>query len=235
MDRQLSTLARGIQQNCDADGPELIAKAEGAAGAQLLWLSYIGDSQLTGTADCLVRGAHSSIRESAICIALGLVRPAVAAMRLQIDLALGWLYFRHHPVEWDRVQRSGDGFKLKSEILTYLKENFTHFNHRLSLLELRKTRSLEDPYRLLSAHMHAQSETTVPEIEHPSSLLSSAHERTEAITLLQECSEYIGDLYWSVFADRRYSLPSDLEDALHSRFASPAELATFYAGPPPKK
>ncbi len=233
MKQQLSILAQGIQKNCDGDGAEHIARAEAAATPQVLWLSYIEEHQLTGTADCLVNGAYSAIRESAICIALGLVRPAVGAMRLQIDLALGWLYFRHHPVEWDRVQRSGDGFKLKSEILQYLKDNFHHFGHRFTLLEQRRTRDLEDPYRLLSAHMHAQSESTVPQIEEPSSLLAQGPERAEAISLLRECSEYINDLYWCVFSEKRYSLPSGLEELLHSRFKTPADLASFYSGPSP--
>lgn len=234
MDCQLAELSRGIQLNCDTDGAAHIALAETAASAQLLWLNYICTSQLTGTADCLVKGAYSSIRESAICIALGLVRPSVAAMRLQIDLALGWLYFRHHPVEWDRVQRSGDGFKLKSEILVYLKDNFPCFKHRLSLLEERKTRTLDDPYRLLSAHMHAQSESTVPQIDAPSTMLANAQQRTEAVALLRECSEYISDVYWSIFAANRHALPSSLEEELNQRFVSLAERSSFYEGPPPK-
>ena len=81
--------------------------------------------------------------------------------------------------------------------------------------------------------MHAQSESTVPQIEEPSSLLAQGPERSEAISLLGECSEYINDLYWCVFSDKRYSLPSGLEEPLHSRFKTAAELASFYAGPHP--
>ena len=43
------------------------------------------------------------------------------SIRLQIDLALAWVYFKDHHVEWGGVQATGDGFKTKKELLDYLR------------------------------------------------------------------------------------------------------------------
>ncbi|MFE0843114.1 hypothetical protein [Achromobacter insolitus] len=226
----LQQLAEQIRVYCDTDGEATVISAQDSAKAQLLWLDFLQDSQLTGSADSLLEGARSAIRECAVCAAIGLARPAILAMRLQIDLALGWLYFKDHPREWERVHRTGDGFKLKADTLKYLGDHFESFPHRFGILKAIRTRPIEDPYRLLSAHVHGQSESTLPVVDTPLSVLCSAQVRAESLKILAATSEYISDIYWSVFADDKYAVPGDLKNELHQRFMSQLQRASFYAG-----
>ncbi len=142
---------------------------------------------------------------------------------------MAWLYFKDHPVEWQRLQDSGDGFKLKTELLRYLGETIVKYATRYSLLRDCKTRSLDDPYRLLSSHIHGQSELVLPEIEQLRDIVGAPQAQDEAILLQHECAEFINDVFWSVYADRWASLPNELMTALNRRFKSPAQRATFFA------
>lgn len=229
LDIQLTELVKLCSENCAGRGSKVVSLSEDAARLELLWLQYLTTSQLTGTADCLLEGTRSAIREGASCIALGLVRPALNSLRLQIDLVLGWLYFKDHAVEWGRIQSTGDGFKMKAELLRYFSESYDRFGARFGILRECKTRTQDDPYRLLSAHIHGQSQYVLPQVQAPSDIVASAVAQDEAIMLQRECSELVTDVLWSIFADRWSSLPSDLVSTLDQRFASPAQRATFYA------
>lgn len=233
MNGQLDALAQQLTANCGASGSALIQRAEDASLPQILWLEHSRAHALTGVADELIDGALSAIRESAVCIALGLVRPALGAMRVQIDLSLGWLYFRKHELEWNRVQTSGEGFKLKSDVIKYLEEHLPEFKFRSGLLKKRRTRQIEDPYRLLSAHIHAQSLNTLPVMIKPESIVGSVESQQQAIQMLSECSEYVSDLYWSCFGGQWYGLPEALRAPLESRLIAPQERSSFFNGHEP--
>lgn len=235
MDNQLTELARQLSSNCGPDGVALVQKAEFASLPLMLWLDHVKAHKLTGVADELIDGCLSAIRESAVCIALGLVRPALSAMRVQIDLSLGWLYFRKHELEWSRIQSSGDGFKLKTDVLKHLEDHIPAFKYRCLLLKKRRTRRTEDPYRLLSAHIHAQSVHTLPVVITPESIIGSTASQHEAVEVLSECSEYISDLYWGCFGDQWFGLPENLRAPLEERLKLPDELANFMAGSDPEK
>lgn len=224
----LDSLLKLTSDNCAQRGELIVSSAESAANLELLWLQHLTGAKLTGTADCLLDGTHSAIREGAACVSLGLVRPALASLRLQMDLALGWLYFKDHPVEWERVQATGDGFKLKTELLKYLGEVNDRFAPRMALLKQCKTRTQDDPYRLLSAHIHAQSASAVPKVEQPADIVASPALQDEFIRLQFECSEFINDIFWSVYAPRWASLPNQLLDTLTSRFVTPKQKAEFF-------
>jgi len=47
--------------------------------------------------------------------------------------------------------------------------------------------------------------------------------------LQRECSEFLTDVLWSIYAERWSSLPSDLVGTLDKRFVSVAQRAAFYA------
>ena len=165
----LKELAASTSDNCLKLGSAHVAGMQVAAQPFLLWLDYLEKSHLTGHANVLVAGARSAINEGAACLSLGLVRPAIMSIRLQIDLALAWVYFKDHHVEWGRVQATGDGFKTKKELLDYFKDH-AGFGIRFGLLKECATRVELEPYRLLSAHIHAQSEYVVPNVATPPTL-----------------------------------------------------------------
>lgn len=226
---ELTELSNLAQQNCDTRGVNIAETGEVACRQVLLWLQYLRVSQATGTADCLLDGISSAAREGIACVTLGLVRPAINSLRLQIDLSLAWLYFKDHPVEWTRVQDTGDGFKLKTELLKYIGESFPKYSTRFGILRDCKTRTLEDPYRLLSAHIHGQSEFALPQVKQPKDIVASTKAQDETIKLQLECSEYINDVFWCVFANRWASISEELKTSLQGRFKSPEQRASFFA------
>lgn len=224
----LKELATSAADNCLKLGAAHVQGMQAAAHPLLLWLDYLEKSQLTGHANVLVEGARSAVNEGAACLSLGLVRSAIMSIRLQIDLALAWVYFKDHHVEWGRVQATGDGFKTKKDLLDYFKEH-AGFSTRFGLLKECITRAEVEPYRLLSAHIHAQSEYVVPRVAAPCDIVASPTLQADVIKLQRETSEYISDVYWSLYAEKWPSLPPLLRDQLDARFKTPAQKKTFWS------
>jgi hypothetical protein len=229
IENDLSKLSQLTATNCNNRGSDIVAVGESAAKLVILWLQYLRASQATGTANCLLDGIASAIREGVACIALGLVRPSLNSLRLQIDLSLAWLYFKDHPIEWIRIQETGDGFKMKTDLLKYLGDWINLFSTRFGVLRDCKTRTLEDPYRLLSAHIHGQSELALPRVQRLEDIVATPETQDEALKLQQECSEYINDIFWSFFADRWASVPEELRLPLMGRFKTPDQRVYFFA------
>lgn len=226
---QLDELVTLVTSNCETHGDTIVTNAEAASRVELLWLHFLSQTQLTGTADCLLDGAASAIREATACVALGLVRPALCSLRLQIDLSLGWLYFKDHPIEWAKVQATGDGFKMKTELLKYLTDSYDKYGTRFGTLRDCKTRSQDDPYRLLSAHLHGQSEHVLPKVKIPSDIVAPIEAQQEATQLQFECAEFINDVLWSVYADQWKNIPTELRTTLECRFKSDGQRSAFYS------
>ena len=93
--KQVIDLLQKVQKFSSVKGEGIVSQIEGKSSLLLLWIPYL-NLQKTGTADELLDGALSSLREVAACSGLGLVRPALLAMRTEIDLMLSWLYFKDH-------------------------------------------------------------------------------------------------------------------------------------------
>jgi hypothetical protein len=228
LNEQLTLLVERVTANVVGRGNAIVLGAESASRLEILWLQYLLSTQLTGTADSLLHGALSAIREGASCIALGLVRPALSSLRLQIDLSLGWLYFKDHPVEWARVQDTGDGFKMKQDLLKYLGESYPGYGTRFGILLNCATRTQPDPYRLLSAHLHGQSEHVLPQVNMPSDIVAPVAMQDESLLLQCECSEFINDVFWAAFMTRWQSITTALTDNLETRFKSAEQRAAFF-------
>jgi hypothetical protein len=69
------------------------------------------DQQLTDACQSIV--AHVVFD----CVSLG--TSFMDAIRTQVDLMLGFTYFREHTAEWRLVNSTGDGFRLRAEIVKY--------------------------------------------------------------------------------------------------------------------
>jgi hypothetical protein len=221
-------LGQRALENANVRGNELCEAMERAARPQLLWLHYLLGHRDTGTARCLIEGVESAIREGAACLILGLARPALNSLRMQIDLTLSWLYFKDHPVEWEQIQQTGENFKLKKELLQYLKDWHPKFGARIGTLLQIKRRKLSDPYRLLSAHMHGQNELSIPNIVSPTDALAKPEILAEVPLIQVECCEYLSDILWAVFGDHWRAVPTDLMSDLDGRFVTKAQKADFF-------
>ena len=191
------------------------------------WLRYLLAYQLTRTADNLLLATMSAVRETAASLSLGLIRPALFSLRCQIDLVLSWLFYKDHQVEWNHVNDSAEGFKLKKDLLQYLDAHHARFKSRFNLLGPIATRKTEDPYRLLSAHIHAQSAMVLPDVNHLKHMVRPVKECMECAKAQFEVAEYVNDVLLSIYAPNWHSLPAQVQNAVIKRFVSPQQRTSF--------
>ncbi|MCP1606031.1 hypothetical protein [Pseudomonas citronellolis] len=228
INKQVEDLLSEVQGFTSKEGTRVVTDVEMRSRLFLEWIPYLNNAK-TGTADDLLDGAVSSLREMAACAGLGLVRPALLAMRTQIDLILSWLYFKDHRVEWDYVNSTGDGFKLKKEILEYLVRYYSSFGRKFGILKGIIIRKEVDPYRLLSAHIHSQSSNTLPLVDDLKDVVGKVTVINEIPMLAHEVDEYLSDILFSVFGDGWTQISPSLIKSLDMRFKSKAQKQDFYA------
>ena len=128
------------------------------------WIMHFRTISTSKTAEELLNGAQAAALETVAYTFLGLGRAAVTAMRLQIELVLGYTYFKDHFVEWDRVRMTGDGFMLFTAVQNYHHESNKTFAARLDMMQKGALPTLREVYRTLSAHVHGQSPYTLPKV-----------------------------------------------------------------------
>lgn len=225
---QVNKLRDKIDLFTKSYGKELSKKVEKNSLLPILWLNYLNASQKTGIANELLDAFACSIRETAACTALGLVRPALFSMRTQIDLILAWLYFKDHHIEWEQVNVIGEGFKLKKELLEYLSNYYPGFGARHGILKQISTRKEEDSYRLLSAHIHGQSNPVLPVTVELSDVVRTKELSEQCAQVVGEVSEYVSDILYAVYASQWTAIPNEITKQVTERFASPAQKAKFF-------
>lgn len=191
------------------------------------WLNHLRTSESTGVADALLNGTQGAIVETTGCLALGLVRPALSSLRSEIDMILGWLYFKDHKVEWNHLRDTGRGFQTKAQVFKYVEEHWPRFKTRFKLLEQHKTREKEDPYRLLSAHIHGQTDFTTPTVSPLVKLVANTSLCAECVALQRDVAEYISDVLLAVYGDRWASLPNPVKAGLDKRLNTKQRKAFF--------
>lgn len=226
---QVNLLASAASNFAESNGAKVGADMEQAAKLLIAWCDHLDKFAKTGTADELLAATMAAVREAAALAALGAVRPCLFSMRAQIDLILGWIYFRDHPVEYRIVCSTGDGFKLKSEVLKYLKECFVPYASKIGALDQIATRQAVDTYRLLSAHIHAQSDHVLPKLNDLKDLIGELDLVSQCISIQADVSEYISDQIFSVSLIGTDSLPEFIANQIRSRAVSPAQSALLFA------
>ena len=223
---EVSDYHNAVRTQLEANGIDLCQNMGREVRGLLHWLSYLRKSEATTVADALLDGVQGAIIEVTGCLTLGLARVALCSLRLQIDLALGWLYFKDHPIEWETLRATGKGFLSKSEIGTYLTQNYPTYKTRYTLLEQAKRRRVSEPYRLLSVHVHGQTDLTTPAVGPLKRLVYDRRQCEECITLQRDVAEYIGDTLLAVFADKWASIPDPCRQPFTERL-SDAQLGAF--------
>jgi len=215
-ENQISKLKKALNGHIDSHGASLCQDVDMASRQLLKWLYFLRESESTGTADILLDGTQSVIIEAAACLSMGLVRPALLSFRAQADMLLAWLYFRTHPIEWNLVETTGEGYKLKAELIRYLEDFVPDFKKRFGLLRQSKSRREDDPYRFISGYIHSQSSNCVPTIEDLKAVVGTKKICIECLQFQLEVTKYLSDILFSVFADKWASLPDCVvEDAKH--------------------
>jgi len=224
---QVEGLVAAVTDFASSRGPNNCAEVEDHCKLLLYWLKYLQSYQLTGTADELLAAVAPSLREVAATLSLGIIRPALFALRSQIDLVLTWLYFKDHPIEWDYVNATGEGFKMKKEITSYLATHNDAYGTRFGILKGIAKRTSEEPYHFLSAHIHGQSIAVLSNTGDLKDIVRSQSECNECVKAVYEVAEYLNDVLLSVYANSWASLPIEIQQAVSSRFVTPEQRATF--------
>lgn len=224
---QADSLAASVAAHVKANRDEFCKRVSEEAKCLLNWLEYLRNSEATGVADALLHGVQGAIIEAAGCLTLGLVRPALSSLRLQVDMTLSWLYFKDHRVEWGHLRDTGKGFQSKSDAWNYVSEHYPQFKERFRLLQQVKSRREADPYRLLSAHIHGQTDFTAPTVGPLNGLVAERGLCDECVELQKEVAEYLGDVLLAAYGDKWASLPPCAQNELESRLGSNQRAAFF--------
>lgn len=172
--KETNDLVASVTQAVGAGGATRVSDLIEAQKLVYLWLDHYSSSQGAKAARELLDGTRAACIEAAAYQALGLGRAVVAGIRTQVDLLLSYTYFRDHPAEWKRLCETGEGFMLRGEIERYHRDFDPGFGARLGMLDSLGVEKLSDLYRIMSAHVHAQSNLTMPSASHLVEVVSPA-------------------------------------------------------------
>lgn len=225
-DTQVKALIVAVSNHSGKNLGKYLTDTNAASEVLLSWLSYLRNNVSTGRVDELLDGSQAAIIEVAGCLSLGLVRPAIFSMRAQLEILLAWIYFNDHLVEWRSVFDGERDHPLRGQFLKYMKDYSGRFSKRFDILSKNRQRKNEDPYRILSIHVHCTSTFALPNIGPLSSLVKSDVECTECVQLQGEVAEYLTDILASWYADRWQDLPLNVQESIEKRL-NPAKLKIF--------
>lgn len=198
------------------------------ADTQILtqWIGYLRKSISKDVSDALLDSTHSAILESSACLSIGLYRPALYAIRLQLESSLAWIYFNDHPIEWENALEHGGDFPLRAQNLKYLANYSPRFASRFKLLEENSTRKVKEPYGLLSTHIHGSAKGKMPKYQSLDAVVGHKEIVDDCVTLQFSVSEYVSDIFSSWFADRWHDFPNKIKLELSKRL-DPKDLKAF--------
>lgn len=225
---QTLELREAADKFSSSHGETLSSEVDKQSELLMLWVKYLLTYHRTNVADPLLEAFGSAIRETAGALSLGLLRSALFSLRAQVDLILSWIYFKDHPVEWEYVNRTAEGFKLKSEVLKYIETYHDGYGRRFGILQAVKTRRELDPYRLLSAHIHGQSEPVLPVVNELKDMVQDDARCQQCAQVCFEVSEYLNDILLSMYASSWSTLPSNVQAAALARFVSMEQRTAFF-------
>lgn len=187
----------------------------------MIWLDHIRKNISNKHCDRLLDHIRCAVVESAGCISLGLVRPAIFSMRTQIELGAAWIYYNDHPIEWVDVEINIDRYPMRSFFMKYLNDLGGNFSDRMKILMKHRARSKEDLYGLLSVHVHSTSKFAAPIVNDLASLVQKNALCLECVQLQKDVAEYLFDLFSSWYADRWHDYPNEVKDAISQRLSRP--------------
>lgn len=203
---QCNDTLTNISNSFHSHSIDLARIAETESNELIQWLSYLRSTN-SGTAIELLDGTRSALIEVIGYIALSLGRASIQAIRTEIDLILSYTYFQDHPKEWGNLASSGNGFMLKSEVVTYHKNIDKGFGQRLTIIEEVSNISLDNIYRTLSAHIHGQSPFTMPKSNLVKDLLFSKELMTSVVLLQKHTIVMLSNFLLALYSNRWPELP----------------------------
>jgi len=221
-------LQDAISNHLTTHGVSSVQQYDNSSLLLLTWLKHLHQTKLTDSADYMLEGVGSLIREAGAYLAMGLVRAAMFSMRGQIDLTLSWLYFKDHPTELKKVESTGKGYKLASEVLAYLGDVNAGFKTRFGILEQVSERKAKDPFHILSAHVHGQSKTVIPSVDSFDQVVQSAELAQQFVQLQRDASEYLSDVLTCVYMIDWAAIPEAIRFNFEARKPSPQQRTALF-------
>lgn len=231
-EEQLKEACEAIAAHVRADGVSLGNDCMAATEPLMTWIEWYRRCRPNSHAFELLDGAQASALETTSYVGLGLARGALTAIRAQVDLILGFTYFREHPAEWRLVNWSGDGFKLRSDIVKYHREiepGRGGFNDRLGLIDQASKPTLEGCYRILSAHLHGQSANTTPKTGSVRELIAPLDTLKQTVELQKQTATAVSAFLLAVHAREWSELPPNLV-AWGKSLLTPEQQKVFFVG-----
>ena len=207
----------------EKNGNEIYTDMTRSSGLLSAWVGYLHSSISKHVADELLTAVRSAVIEATCCLSLGLVRPAIYSIRLQIELSLAWIFFNDHPIEWNHTKGVIADFPMRAQNLKYLSNFSARYSTRFKLLEDRSTRLIKDPYALLSTHVHGTTTKAMPFYEDIEAFVSGKKAIQECISLQLYTTEYLSDVMASWYAEHWHDFPKSIRDFIVERL-KPDEL-----------
>ena len=204
-------------------------KTNKACRELLIWVDFLQAGMPDCSGKALLNGARASMLETIAYIGLGLGRAAILSMRTQIDLLLGFSYFFDHPREWATVNATGNGFKLKGDIIKYHQEKIG-FKNKLTMIEAHETYSLNEVYRILSAHIHGQSPHTLPKAGNFDELLKTPTFCDSLTELQEQVTRGISNFLLVVFLHDSIQAPEQVLVRVKKGLTLEERMAVFFEG-----
>lgn len=226
---QIVLLNQSVSNTLTATGVDTLDSYNESAKLMLAWVNYLHTTQLTGNANHMLEGVGALIRECAAYSSMGLARAAIFSLRGQIDLLMSWLYFKDHNVELQVVENTGNGYRLVSEVIKYLNDVNSKFGTRIAILKQTTNRKVEDPYRLLSAHVHAQSSFAVPTVQNLSQVVNSKETIDQVIELQRDCADFVSDILLAINLGDWASIPQPAKDAFKKKPLTDKQKVALFA------
>jgi hypothetical protein len=171
-----------------------------------IWARQIESIEGTLPAATFVREMQSASQLVAVLTALGLYKPAAAAMRAMLETALYFSYFRNHPTELATILRDPKFYVDKRVVIDYHKQHTVAFSALEQLFNL--VNRLNVWYSFVSSVVHGQvpggwmRHKAVADLKHDTAILTDVVQTfTEGERILHDfflCT--IGRELWSGFS-----------------------------------
>lgn len=228
IDTQFKLLVDNITNQDLTSSTERMEKATKACKELLVWIDFLKGLFPNCCCPELLNGAKSAILESVAYIGLGLNRAAIGAIRIEIDLLLGYTFFYNHPQEWDLVNKTGDGFMLRFAIDKHHEKHRKNFTNNFRMIENSEGTTLTSLYRILSAHIHGQSPLTVPQAGKFTELIASDSFLESLIELQLKVSRSVSNYLAAVFLAEEINPPLDIEKRIKEQLTRPQRKLIFF-------
>ena len=102
----------------------------------------------------------------------------------------------------------------------YMNNNNDSYQTRFKILMKHRKRKHEDPYGILSVHVHGTSSFSAPTVVPLASLVRKGSTCDECIDMQVEVSEYLTDVLAAWYVDRWHDFPSEITTELKSRLTA---------------